>query len=624
MTRLDSHIANVRNRLTLTTFLSAWAWAALGMAAMVWAIIIGERLLDLTIGHWEMILLGGAIVTAAGAFAFSLTRRPTAELAAVRIDETLGLKEKFSTALFARNVEDPFAQAAVLDAEQTAGNVSLYKRFPLKFPSQAIGAGAVFLLALLTAEFMPAMHLFAKPPVIPPKPAITIADLAQNKKLQQELPKIEEASQVLKDNPDIKRAQDELNDALKTKEGDDLKAKRSTLLALQDYKKALTEELNKNENFQTAIDEQSQLSQMSSAPDETTPIGKAQNEMKNGDLEGAIRDLNKAVTDFDKMSPQDQQKMVQQAQQLAQQLAKAANNPSTSQHIAQQLQQMGATQQQAQQMAQAMQQAAQGNQQAQQQVQQMAKQMQQQMNNGQGPTSQQMQQIQSLMAHAQGLANSQAQAQSMSGAAQQMAQAMQQAQQGQQGQAQGQQGQSQQGASAQQSMASAQQSLQQQMQQMEAMAKDAEAMQAARDAAQQGQDAAGDAMADSSGSSGQPGDGSGDDQSKQGGKDDNQNGLNQGQGGGALGPGGSKMNIVYAPGQTKQELDPSADNPNGKILASRNVKAPIDPGTSVAGTHDEALSADKDAADEVDDDHVSREAQQAVKTYFSSMQQDQQ
>ena len=58
------------------------------------------------------------------------------------------------------------------------------------------------------------------------------------------------------------------------------------------------------------------------------------------------------------------------------------------------------------------------------------------------------------------------------------------------------------------------------------------------------------------------------------------------------------------------------------MLASRYVKAPNDPGQSTAGLQNVSAAADKDATDEVDDDHVSREAQQSVKQYFTTMQQE--
>ena len=254
-----------------------------------------------------------------------------------------------------------------------------------------------------------------------------VASRIHDEYVKQALPTILAPATMPSASDQIRRATDELNKAMHTDEGDELRNHRSVLSALQDYNKTMVEELKKNEKFQTAMEEQNQMSAISSAKDDSTPMGKAQNELKAGNLDAAMNDISAAVNKFDKMSDADQQKMINQAKVLAQELSKAANDPRVGQKIAQQLMQMGATQSQAQQMSAAMQQAAQGNKQAQQQLQQMAKQMAQQMNNGQGPTQQQQQQIQSMMTKAQAMANSQVQAQALSSAAQQLSMAMVQA-----------------------------------------------------------------------------------------------------------------------------------------------------------------------------------------------------
>ncbi len=650
MSRIDQHIMTVRSRLALAVFFQAWAWAALILAGVVWLVVIAEHLLDRSLSHEWALLLVCLLASAVGALIYCILRRPTPHDAAIAIDRTLGLKEKFSTALYARPLgDDPFARAAVLDAERSAQNVSLHKRFPIPLPNHALTVLAVFVCALLTAWLMPTFHLFAKPSTPPaPKPPDPALKAAEKKKLDEQLPKIEQAAQLLPQSNAIKKAQDDLRQATQTKEGDELRSKRNTLSALQETKKAMAEELDRNEKFQTALNERQTLSNLSTAQDDSTPMGKAQNQIKAGDLDAAMNSIAKAVNDFDKLKPEDQQKTAQQAQQLAQALAQAASDPHVQQKIAQQLQQMGASQQQAQQMAQTMQQAANGNKQAQQQLQQMAQQMAQQMNNGQGPTQQQQQQIQQMMSKAQSMANSQAQSAALSQAAQQLAQSMAQAQKSGQGQKSGQSqkpgqnqnpgkgqqpGQSQQQASPGQSqsnqaqqgqgqgMSQAQQNMQQQMQQMQATAKDAQAMKAGADAAAQ---AAADAAAglDSN---------SGDSQSGQGSSDSSKNDPgpppqgqpHQGQGGNKPGPGGAKMGIRETPyGGFKQELDNSPDNGNGKILASRYVKAGVDPGESKAGLRDAAASAEQQTPDEIEQDHVSHDAQQAVKDYFSGMQQE--
>jgi hypothetical protein len=624
MSRLDYHIATIRNKLALGIFLEALAWAGMGLGVAVLMAIIVERVLDRELSHAAMLMGIGAMVTLLGAFIYSLIRRPTADVAAVKIDEVLGLKEKYSTALYARSLADPFAQASVRDAERAADEVSLYNRFPLKFPKQWFGTAAIFLAAILVAELMPPLQLFSKPVQAQNKQGSNSLQPHQDEYVKQALPTILAPATMPSASDQLRFASAQLNKAMNTDEGDELRNHRSLLSALQDYNKTMVDELKKNEKFQTAMEEQNQMAAISNAKDDSTPMGKAQNELKAGNLDAAINDISAAVNKFDKMSDADQQKMINQAKVLARELSNAANDPKTMQRVAQQLMQMGATQSQAQQMAATMQQAAQGNKQAQQQMQQMAKQMAQQMNNGQGPTQQQQQQIQSMMAKAQAMMNSQAQAQALSSAASQLGLSMAQAHSAQQRSAAGQQthpGQSQgsQAGGSQQGMASAQQNMQQQLQQMQANAQDAQSMQAAANAAAQ---SAAEAASGLNGPNG--GDSSGADASGGTGQNQKQGG-GQGQGGNPgwstnPGKGGAKMGIAMAPATFKQELDPSKDNENGRILASRYVKAGIDPGKSTADLRGVATSAQKDAPDDIDQDHVPREAQQAEKDYFSAMQ----
>jgi hypothetical protein len=623
MTRLDRHILAVRNRLTIGEFIQFWGLGLLYLAIVVWLAIAGQKLLDRLLPHGTILFIVGIAGTILAALIWSLIHRPTPQLAAIAIDRELHLKEKFSSAIYAQPFDDPFAKAVILDAEQTAQTVSLENKFPLRIPRTAGFAAAVFAAALLTSWLVPPLHLVASPTPAPATIARTADQKAADRLLKDQLPRIEQGAKLLSSDDAIKRASADLDKAAHTTEGDDLHAKRSALATLQDLQKAFHQELEKNQEFQNAQISKEALAQMQGATDTSTPMGKAQNEIKAGDLDAAMNDISKAVQDFNNLPPEQQQKILNQAQQLAQQLANAANNPATGQNIARQLMQMGASQSMAQNMSAAMQQAAQGNPQAQQQLQQMAQKLSQQMNGGKGPSQQQQQQIQSMMAKAQAMANTQAQAGALSSSMQQLASAMQQAKASPQAGHPGQMQKPGQGPS--QQMSQAAQGLQQQLQQMQAQAKDAQAMKAAADAsAAAAADAAaglsspgsGEDQANGNQDSNNPGDGN--DQHP----GQNQNGGKPGQGNAGKGQGGTKNpDMEETPYHMQQVIDPSKDIAGGKILASRYVKAGIDPGQSAAGLRDVAVSGQQEEQDDIEQDHVSRDAQQAVKDYFSSIQQ---
>src|SRR5947208_1732599 len=108
MSRLDQHVGRVQNKLALGRFINALAWATLIVSAAILVAIVIDKIIVLGlparkvwIGIWSA--LG---VASLGALAWAILRRPSRFAAAVAIDETLGLKEKFSTALYIRNSND--------------------------------------------------------------------------------------------------------------------------------------------------------------------------------------------------------------------------------------------------------------------------------------------------------------------------------------------------------------------------------------------------------------------------------------------------------------------------------------------------------------------------------------
>jgi hypothetical protein len=623
MSRLDSHVLAVRNKLALARFASALAWTLLAFGAAVALVIVVLRAFRFGLPWPAYFFWGGLGASVLAAIIYAMVRRPTPQLAAVAIDKELGLKEKFSTALFIRPhaSQDPFAAAAVRDAEKTADDVNLRRRFPLGFPRAAYGTVVMACIAGLVAWLMPTMDLFGREAAHQKQVAVQQKQAEAEKMVRKALATVEAVPKTVADAEAIKNAKIDLRNLLNQPIKDPQAANRSALKALQDVQQALKQQAEQNARYAEAQNQMKQMKNLAPAPEEKNPVANAQREMAKGEFTEAVNELQKAVSNFDKMSEEEKKQVTQQMQKLSQQLQQMAGDPQKQQQqIQKQLQQLGMNQQQAQQMAQQMQQAAQGNQQAAQQLQQQAQQMMQQMNNGQGPNQQQQQQIQQMMQQMQAQMNSTAAAQQMAQAAQQMAQAMQQAQQqqGQQanGQQQGAQGQQ---AGGQQGMGQAMQQMQQQLAQLDAAAKDAEAVQAAQ---QNIQIAEGQAAGNMNGQN----QGEGGDEAKDGGTgkwdagDPQQ--VGQGQGGPGIGMGG-RGGKAPAPYGVKPEFSSSQDNGKGKILAANLVKdnKPLK-GASNLSLKEVAAAAEKEAPEEVDQERVSRQAQTAVKEYFRSFEED--
>jgi hypothetical protein len=626
MSRLDRHIALVRGKLILGQFFKGLAWSGLAIAAIAWTAIMVDRLVQLHLPHQRLIFLISLGVGTLAAWAFSLWRRPNPRQAAIVIDEKLQLKEKFSTALYVRPSNDPFAMAAVRDAEQTADNVSLRKRFPVEVPQRPlIGASGMACVALLTFWLMPSFDLFHVEANHQKKLEIARHDRAvAEKSVRDAIVQLDNAPKQVANAESIKLARNELSEALKHPGDDPVATQQKADNALKEME-AVKAQIKDAAKFAEAKDEMRALEALPNTPDETGPIAAARDALSKGDLSTAVEQLKDTVDNFDKKPPEEQKKTAEEMAKLAAQIQQQANNPKVQQNIQNQLQQMGMNQKQAQAMAQQMQAAANGDKAAQQQVANAAKQLSQQMNakNPGASMAQQQQlaaQISSAMGQMQSQANGQAQAQQLAQSASALAQAMSQAANAQQQQSGGKPGQQNAGgqsaqAQAQQQQQQAGQAMQQQMQQMQAMANAAQAGAAGQSGSSPGQN--GQQGNQPNGQQpGQPGNG----QWAQG------NPQNQpGQGDGAPGQAaGDRPAPQEAPFGVKQELSESQTDEKGKVLASSFVKAGTIVGESKAGLSDAVLQEKQDAADQVDEDRIPRASAQAVKNYFQTLKDDSQ
>lgn len=611
MSRLDQHIAAVQNKLALQRFLVGLAWSLSALGAVVTIDLLVLRLTTYQLPHVKIFFYAALGVAALAAMIFAIVTRPSRKAAAVAIDEKLKLHEKISTALFIRNSTDPFAIAAVRDAETTAEKVVLNSRqhFPLQVPRASYGTLGMACAAAL-AFFLPQFDLFGHQQAIKHQEEIQVAQAQAKTNVKEALATVEAVPKSMQDDQAIRNAKIDLEKLLNQPIKDPQAANRSAIKALQDAKEAMKKEAENNARFAQTQEAMKDLSQnLTPGADETGPVADAQRKIAEGKYSDAADKLEQLAQKFDQMDQKQQQQAAQQMQQLAKQLQQAAGNPQKQQQqIAKQLQQqLGMNQQQAQQMAQQMQQAAQGNQQAQQQIQQQVQQMMKQMNNGQGPTAQQQQQIQQAVQQMQAQANGSATAGRMSQSAQQMAQAMQQAASGQNS------------AGNQQAMGQGAAGMQQQLQNLDATAKDAQAVAAAQQQIQNAVDQAGNNNGNGQGQQ-QGGQVKGRQNGANPWQAGNPNGQGAGMGNAGVGAGG-KGGVAQAPGGFKPEVSPTEDNGKGRILASNFIKDnnPI-VGKSTETLKDVAESAQREASEEVDSERVSPQAESAVKKYFQSME----
>lgn len=160
MSALDQQVGRARRRLTTNVF---FQWAALSVlvAGGLWGLVVVVEqtfVIGIPLAVIPWIALGGAVVmTLFG----TIVRRVDTQRAAVAIDGAAGLKERLSTALVCRTDTDPFAQAAVHDAEKTAARVHVPVHLPYRAPGLWPWSAATVFAAVMLYGFMPKLDLLA-------------------------------------------------------------------------------------------------------------------------------------------------------------------------------------------------------------------------------------------------------------------------------------------------------------------------------------------------------------------------------------------------------------------------------------------------------------------------------
>lgn len=610
MSRIDAHVGAVQRKLALGIFID-WLMKVLAiLAALAVVTIILQRLIHF--GLRPMALLIGLGIGLVAAIVLTIINRPSRAVAAVALDEKLGLKEKFSTALTLRKTKssDPFVDAVLRDAEHTANNVSVGNAFPLQFPNAGLWAIGLTVAAVLS-WMLPEMDLFGrKDQAI--KAALAQQEAAQARQLVKDaILKLEIMPHAVQSTEEVKIARAHLEELVKHPPQTREAAARRIAEQLEQADKGLQKAAQASKEFATAKAMEKMFKSDNQPIEGTGPVADAHRKLVKGDFEEAMKDIEKSVSDWDKKSAKEKEEMAEQMNKMAAQLNQLAQDPRAQEKLQQQMQQLGMNQQQIQQMQQQLQQAA-GNPQMQQQLQQ---QMQQAM---QGMNAQQQQAFQNAVQQAQQAQNAQQQAQAMQQAAQQLAQAMQQQAQQQQQQQQGQQPNPQQAQQAQQQMQQAAQQMQQQLQGMQQMQQQAQQMANAQRQMQQAQQQNAGQMNGNNPGGGQPQAGNipgGQGQQGQQGNDGQfqpQDGMRAGGGIGA----GDRSGKELAAHGFKAEQSKSHYDEKGKHLASIYVKDKSVKGEAKMQLKEAIAAGQADAGDDIDDTRVDRRAQEAVRRYF--------
>ena len=148
MSPLQRQVSRARAILWTNLWLENACQTLAGAALVFACVVLVTRLVGWT---WPMGLTALGLLAAAMVVSvvWSVVGRPSEAVAAAKLDEAAGLRERVSSSLYCVGADDPFAQAVCADAEERVGRLTVHKHVRLRKPGSWWQTGAACLLAAL-------------------------------------------------------------------------------------------------------------------------------------------------------------------------------------------------------------------------------------------------------------------------------------------------------------------------------------------------------------------------------------------------------------------------------------------------------------------------------------------
>jgi chemotaxis protein histidine kinase CheA len=330
MSTLDRQIRSARTRLDTNVLLAKAASCVLA-AAGAWSVfVIVQRALAWPVPAIVTLAVAIAATTVATLVAFLMAR--TSDLsAAVAIDQAAGLKERVSTALAVARSSDPFARAAVRDAEKAAGAVHVPAHVPIRAPSQWPWSAAMIVAAGLIYAFMPQLNLFAGQQAKPTENATVSAEEKKSVEItvNEQLNKVKK---MVEDNPGLKDLAKDL-EPLQMPDTPGLQPEDIRREAMKKLDKVAQSLEEKRESPQLrSLDELKREMSKIEPNQGKDPTAKLTQALASGDMESAKKSLSEmkkeledAAKNGDEAAKQKMGEMAAKLDDLAKQLEKLAD-----------------------------------------------------------------------------------------------------------------------------------------------------------------------------------------------------------------------------------------------------------------------------------------------------------
>ena len=340
MTAFERNVKQTQWRLGVNDWFSALGWCLLWGAAAWCAIILADKLFDLSLPLLYICLGLAAAALAAASIRVGMRRHDRIAAAAV-LDQAAGLKERTSSGLYCLDSKDPFAQAVIEDAEQISRRISVRSFIKFSWPSSLSFASAAILVALIVTWL----------PIGPLQAAETkVARQEQDDFIREDVKRTVKKLQRFREQVEKNSALKDLVQSLKTiddlpveKMNTPVEVRREAIKKIDKVADALRK--SKNEK----LNEMKELSRMFRGLRNTkqpkTPTEKLSKALSKGDFKAAqdaVKELREQLAKMKmKQDPEQRKKMQAQIQKFAEQLKELAKQEERKKQLENELKKSG-------------------------------------------------------------------------------------------------------------------------------------------------------------------------------------------------------------------------------------------------------------------------------------------
>jgi len=336
MTQFERQIRTAQRRLWMNRWLLITSWTFTLAAGVFALVVLIQRLFELPIPlFWTGLALAcGALVAS---LVWTIVTREDAGLAAARLDDAAGLRERLSSGQYCQQSDDPFARAVVADAERVSMALSARQHIRFRFPQPfAYTSGTVLLAALM---FLISPGLLTSDEVIEAREEAREAEQAKVavKRRMDDVRKMTEQTPALQDLADKLEGADKLAANELRRPGDIRHEAIKKIDRLADAVK----QKRKSGSYDAVSEMRKRLRRLKVPKSNDAPTQKLAKALNKGDFKTAKEELKKLREQLATLKAEQDKELVAKMSKQLDQLSKQLEQVAKDEQLAKKLEEAG-------------------------------------------------------------------------------------------------------------------------------------------------------------------------------------------------------------------------------------------------------------------------------------------